>query len=269
MDQQDRVRFLQTLEEDAQFRNDVRNLLLTQELLDLPERFAQFSSFVTRFMEDQKAFNERQEAFNQRTDESLNTLKAHAQRTDESLDTLKAHAQRTDESLDTLKAHAQRTDESLDTLKAHAQRTDESLGILKGNVARRLLFNHHEDILEAFNLDFVAILQRTDLIRIVRQSGLSKEIELGQRLSFYQADMVLEGTDQQGDTHYVAAEASFTADDRDSGRAARNAGFLTRMTGNVAHPMVASVSNDHAVQELVQAGTLHWLQFDQKEFDPD
>ena len=227
MNQQDRARFLQTLEEDTQFRNDVRNLLLTQELLDLPERFAQFSSFVTRFMEDQKAFNERQEAFNQRTEESL------------------------------------------DTLKAHAQRTDDTLGILKGNVARRLLFNHHEDILEAFNLDFVAILHRTDLIRIARQSGLSKEIELGQRLSFYQADMVLEGTDPQGDTHYVAAEASFAADDRDSGRAARNAGFLTKMTGNVAHPMVASVSNDHAVQELVQAGTLHWLQFDQKEFDPD
>ena len=33
--------------------------------------------------------------------------------------------------------------------------------------------------------------------------------------------------------------------------------------------MVASVSKDHAVQELVQAETLHWLQFDQKEFDPD
>ena len=81
--------------------------------------------------------------------------------------------------------------------------------------------------------------------------------------------MVLEGTDDQGNTHYVTAEASFTADDRDSGRAARNAGFLTKMTGNAAHPMVASVSNDHAVQQLVEAGTLHWLQFDQKEFDPD
>ena len=220
MNQQERARFLQTIEEDAQFRNDVRNLLLTQELLDLPERFAQFSSFVTGFMERQEAFNQRQEAFNERQ-------------------------------------------------QAFNQRTDDTLGILKGNVARRLLFNHHEDILEAFNLDFVAILQRTDLIRIARQSGLSKEIELGQRLSFYQADMVLEGTDQQGDTHYVAAEASFTADDRDSGRAARNARFLTKMTGNVAHPMVASVSNDHAVQKLVQAETLHWLQFDQKEFDPD
>ena len=66
--------------------------------------------------------------------------------------------------------------------------------------------------MDIFQLNFVATLHRTDLIHMAKQSGLSKEIELGQRLSFHQADMVLEGTDQQGDTHHVAAEASFTTD---------------------------------------------------------
>ena len=80
MNQQDRARFLQTIEEDAQFRNDVRNLLLTQELLDLPERFARFSSFVTRFIERQEAFHKRQEAFNQRTDDTLGILKGNVAR---------------------------------------------------------------------------------------------------------------------------------------------------------------------------------------------
>ena len=41
------------------------------------------------------------------------------------------------------------------------------------------------------------------------------------------------------------------------------------MTGHVAHPVVASVSNDRAVQELVEVGTIHWLQFDPKELEAD
>ena len=213
MNQQDRARFLQTLRDDAEFREEVRKQLLSQELLDLPERFAKFSSHVTGFIERQEGFNERQKGFN--------------------------------------------------------QRTEDALGILKGNAARRLLFDHLETILDTFQLDFVGTLQRNDLVRMARVSGLSNEVDAGQRQSFYRADMVLEGTDEHGDTHYVAAEASFTADRRDSDRAIRNAGFLTRMTGHDAHAMVFSASNDLAVQELVEAGTIRWMQFDPRELEAD
>ncbi len=206
MNQQERARFLQTLEDDAQFRHGVRSLLLSQELLELPERFAQFTSYVTTFIERQQAFN---------------------------------------------------------------QRIEDTLGVLKGNAARRLLNDSFETILESFQLDFVGFLVRDDLVRMARQSGLSNEVELGQRQSFYRADMVLQGIDDHGNTHYVAAEASFTADLRDTNRAIRNAGFLTRMTGHVAHPLVASVVNDRDVQELVGAGTIHWLQFDPRELEAD
>lgn len=51
MNQQERARFLETLQEDAQFRDEVRSLLLPRELLELPERFAQFAAFVTAFIE--------------------------------------------------------------------------------------------------------------------------------------------------------------------------------------------------------------------------
>lgn len=234
MNQHERARFLQTLQGDDQFRHEVRNLLLTQELLELPERFAQFSALVTAFIErqeslnqsfqdfivEQRAFNERQEGFNERQE-------------------------------------------------AFNRRTEDTLGILKGNAARRLLNDSFETILDTYRLDFVGFLYRNDLVRMARRSGLSGEVELGQRQSFYRADLVLEGIDEQGATHYVAAEASFTADLRDSDRAIRNAGFLTRMTGHVAHPMVASVANDRAVQELVEAGTIGWLRFDPKQLEAD
>ena len=85
-------------------------------------------------------------------------------------------------------------------------------------MARRVLRDHHETILELLRLDFADILQRSDLTRLVRNSGMANEIEFGQRRSFYAADLVLAGTDAEGDTHYVAAEASFTADSRDTDR---------------------------------------------------
>lgn len=72
-----------------------------------------------------------------------------------------------------------------------------------------------------------------------------------------------------GDTDYVAAEASFTAGLRDSDWAIRYARFLTMMTSHVAHLVAASVANYRAVQELVEVGTIHWLQFDPKELEAD
>ena len=213
MNATERARFLQALREDPDFRDEVRSLLLGDELLQLPERFAQFAAYVNDFIEEQKKFNDEQRAIN--------------------------------------------------------RRVERDLGILKGNAARRLIQLHHDTILEIFQLDFVRTLGRDDLSRMVRNSGIATQIELGQRRSFYAADLVLEGTDADGITHYVAAEGSFTADHRDTDRAKRNAEFLTRFTGCAAHPMVASVSNDHEVQELVNACAIGWFQLDPRELEPD
>ena len=304
MNQQDRALFLQTLQDDAQFRNEVRNLLLARELIELPERFAQFASFVTTFIErqekfnerqetlnqsfqgfitEQREFNERQEEFNQRQEgfnerqETLNQSfrdfiteqRGFNQRQEEFNQRQEGFNQRQEEFNQRQEEFNQRQEGFNQRQEGFNQRTEDTLGILKGNAARRLLNDSFETILDTFRLDFVSFLHRSDLVRMARRSGLSKEVNVGQRQSFYRADMVLEGIDEHGDTHYVAAEASFTADLRDSDRAIRNAGFLTRMTGHVAHPVVASVSNDRAVQELVEVGTIHWLQFDPKELEAD
>ena len=213
MNATERTRFLQALREDPVFRDEVRSQLLGDELLQLPERFAQFAAYAHDFIEEQKKFNDEQRAIN--------------------------------------------------------RRVERDLGILKGNAARRLLQLHLDTILEIFQLDFVRTLGRNDLSRMVRNSGIATQIEFGQRRSFYAADLVLEGIDADGNTRYVAAEGSFTADRRDTDRARRNAEFLTRFTGCTAHPMVASVSNDREVQELVDAGAIGWFRLDPRELEPD
>ena len=51
---------LRLLREDPDFRDQVRSLLLTQELIELPERFARFEAYVIQRFEDLESSMERQ-----------------------------------------------------------------------------------------------------------------------------------------------------------------------------------------------------------------
>ena len=74
MNDADRARFLQTLRSDPDFRDEVRSLLLGEELLRLPERFAEFAAYVNDFIESQKAFNEEQKETNARVERRLQQI---------------------------------------------------------------------------------------------------------------------------------------------------------------------------------------------------
>ncbi len=59
----ERSRFLASLREDAEFREEVRRQVLTAELLHLPERFAAFVEEMHAFVEEMHAFVEEMHAF--------------------------------------------------------------------------------------------------------------------------------------------------------------------------------------------------------------
>ena len=77
MNDADRARFLQSLRSDPDFRDEVRSLLLGEELLQLPERFAQFAAYVNDFIESQKETNARVERRLQQITDDLGDLKGH------------------------------------------------------------------------------------------------------------------------------------------------------------------------------------------------
>ena len=80
--------------------------------------------------------------------------------------------------------------------------------------------------------------------------------------SFRQADLVVRVAGGQ-ETTLLAIEASWTADQRDSERAVRNARFLAEATGLPSIPVVASVRNTHEVTGLLEAGILCWGQIEE------
>ena len=125
-------------------------------------------------------------------------------------------------------------------------------GTLKGYWARNTAVSDAAGIAHDMGLEFVRTLTASDLMEMSRNQ---LDRETGR--SFRRADLVIEAI-KDGAPQYVALEVSYTADQRDSGRALRNAGLLTRFTGRKATAGVASVRNTHEVEQLVESGELYW-----------
>ena len=218
MSQQDKARLLQALQDDPEFLAQVRSLVLSAELVQLPERFAQFAAHVTAFIRRQEEFNARQEETNARVEERL-------------------------------------------------QRITDDLGVLKGHAAGRIAREMSDDIAEHLGYEITQQLNGNDLRAMLRGST-PYDIPVSVRRSFYVADLVAKVEDQDSNELFMAVEASYTADERDTRRAVRNAGLISRFTGLTAVPVVASLENDHAVQQLVDDGQVQWFQFQAQDLQP-
>lgn len=261
MTQADKERLIRALQQDDALRETVRNLLLGEELLTLPGNFARLVDTVQDLAEFVRQHIQEQRVFNAKVDDFIDDQKQFNAKVDDFIDDQKQFNAKVDDFID-------KVEDFMTDQQAFNQRTEDTLGILKGNAARALLRDHHETILDLLGLDFARTLARDDLTRMVRNSGRATEIPFGDRRSFYAADLVIEGIDATGNAHYVAAEASFTADSRDTHRAIRNAAFLHEFTGYSVTAVVASVNNDYAVQEMVDSGQVQWLQLDEREMQP-
>ena len=260
LNEQEQRRLLQTLQDDPVFLAQVRSLILSDELVQLPERFAQFVSRVTVFIERQEKFNARQEETNARQEEINARVDNRLQRITDDLGDLKAHVARQEEFNARQEEFNARVDNRL-------QRITDDLGDLKGNVAGRAAREMVDDIAEHFGFEVIQQLNGNDLRVMLRQQK-PNDIPPGVRRSFYLADVVAKVEAPDGNQLYIAVEASYTADERDTRRAIRNAGFITRFTGIDALPVIASRDNDYAVQQMVDDGAIRWFQFEAGDLQP-
>ena len=239
MDTDTRRAFLAALDEDESFRQEVRQRLLSRELLELPEKFAAFVTYVNEFIAEQRQFN------------------AEVR---QDIDGLKEDVAGLKEDVAGLKTSQSR-------LEGQVKRIADDVGLLKGNVAFYAARDRFELILEQLGFEYVNMLSRQELIAMVRRYG-AERIEFADRRSFYDADLVLEATDSGGSTCYVAVEASYTGDRRDSDRATRNSEYLTLFTGHPAYGVIASIENDRVILPLIESGELHWFQLHPEDIQP-
>ena len=135
------------------------------------------------------------------------------------------------------------------------------MGTFRAFFARSALHSDATGIAIDLGLEYVRIVPQEELTQMTQ--GAAGRIPTNELRSFRRADLVIEATDGSN-THYISVEASYTADQRDTDRAQRNARFLTEFTGQTAHPVIASVRNDHYAEQQINSGAVYWLPLDDR-----
>ena len=215
---------VRVLDEHPQWLEALRSRLLTRELLELPQRLAEFAADTDR-----------------RFAEIEGRLAEHDRRFDQIEGRLAEHDRRFD---------------SLDRQIAQI-RTD--IGPLKAAHARNAVMDEAHLLAEDQGLSLAGILDRRELHALVQRAdtgGISRR----ELRSFQAADVVLRAVDAAGTECYVAVEVSYTANGRDTDRARRNAGFLTRFTGQRAIAVVAGLRIDDRIRPAVDSGEVGWFE---------
>ena len=225
--------FLRALSENPGWRDAVRAQIQGDDLLQLPARF--------------DAFVEEQRDFNARITASIEELSATTRELKEFNRAQKDVNERLARSMDRI---------------AH------DIGQLRGWFARLNAAEFAPVIAWEMGMTFVRSLSRGELSQMAQQAirdGISRD----SLKSFINADVIIEATQADATTCYIAVEASYTADHRDADRALRNAEYLTRFTGFPAHPAIVSVRNDRELGPDILQGNVFWYPIPDQFWEPE
>ncbi len=255
---------LRVLRENPEWKEAVRREILTEELLNLPARFDRFAASTEQFQsetqqaigelrqfhENQLEFNEDQRQFNADTKEFIADQRQFNADTKEFI----ADQRRFNEDQRQFNA---RVEGFMERTDARFDRIEDDISNMRGEYARNSAIREADFIAENMGFQLVRVLTWDDLRDLLRTADTTG-IPTSQLQSFRRADLVIETVDAGGATNYIAVEVSNSADERDTRRAIRNAGFLTRFTGHSALAAIASVRNDHRIQGAIDSGQVHW-----------
>ena len=153
------------------------------------------------------------------------------------------------------------TNRRFDALENRVASIQDDVGILKGAHARSAALRETPFIANEMGFRWVKDLTTFDLWDMINNADTSG-IPTNELRSFRRADLIIEATDQNGTPCYIAVEISFTVNGRDTTRAVRNAGFLTRFAGKQAFSAVVGLRRDDRIQDLIDSGEVFWYQLD-------
>ena len=214
------------LHEHPEWREELRRTLLTEEVLALPQRLAEYAEKADRSLE---AAERRLEAVEGR----LEAVDRRLESVDRRLDALE-------------KEMALNTRETAMNTR--------HIGEMKGMFMERDVAENAALIASDMGLVWQTSLDRQDVVALVDQAvrtGQAEGIPTNHLRVLRRADLIMEATDERGWPSYVVAEISWTAAERDTDRAIRNAGYVALFTGRTAYAAVASVHVDKEIADIL------------------
>ena len=265
---------LRIVRENEEYRAALRRELLTDDLLALPSEFAEMRATQNEMLETQNEMRATQNEMLETQNRILRDLAETRATQSEMLKTQSEILTTQSEILTTQSEILRR----LDNVEAHNRRLSGDFGVFKGNYAEYAAVKRATDIAILLNeskslgIDETAVrvLSGDDLRALAREYGTEKlaTVPLEQRRSFYMADLVMEVPKSDGTTFYIAVEASFTCNGRDTDRALTHAELLTRFTQKETWPVIAGVRVDTQIQSLVDGGHIFWYPLEYRDMEP-
>ena len=215
---------LNAVRNDPEVRDALRRELLSQDLLELPERFSAHAAATER-----------------RLGSLENVLAEFIAATNRRLEALEQGQEELKQDMAGLKQGQEELKQGHDSLVTIVTGVREDIRPLKAAHARNAAERAIVGIALTNDCLPVKQLGELDLYQML-PANQSSDIDRASQESFRRADLVIEAEHEStGETHYFAVEASYTAGLNDIRRAVRNAEYLTRFTGRSAQPVVASV----------------------------
>lgn len=235
----DRQAFIQALSDDQVFREEIRALLLTREVLELPEKLAQLTERVDRFAAAQESFNAEQRQFNQ----TAETRFANIDRFIADQESFNAEQRQFNAEMRQFRTEQQQFNQTVDVRFVSVEaRLGRALGgLLEAKLERSI----GPILARTFGLHDVHTLQsrftmpNQEFNRRLAQAQAEGKITADQAFQLDRADYIVYGRQNADDAGvYFVAEVSWTLGQNDIIRARERADIMAAASGGNAIAVV-------------------------------
>ena len=250
---------MRVLDENPEWREAVRSRVLTRELLELPEKFAQHRA---EFIQLRDEFAQHRVEFVQHLARFDRLLEEFAQHRAEFVKLSDEFAQHRAEFVKLSDEFAHHRAEFIE----HRREMRRDLAQVKAGHALYMSSRMGPHFAQELGLRYRRKVEPEELAAMTHNRT---ELTRAQRKSFNLSDLIFVAAAEDGDERYVVVEVSYTANGRDSTRALEHAGMLTRYTGLPAMAAVAATRYDNDLQPLLDSGRLHWLELEVRDLEPE
>lgn len=244
--------FVRILDERPEWQDALRARMLTRELLALPQVVAELAISTNRRLA------------------ALETILAEFMASTERRFTALEQGQaRMENDIATLQERQARLEEGQARIAHDVSILSHDVSILKAAHARNGALRITRRIARIANCRQIRLLEGGEILDWLSAADTAG-IPQNELDSFEDADIIIEAERRDtSEIHYIAAEVSYTAGQRDVDRAIRNAAFLTRFTGQPAHAAVVGRRARAAIMPLIESGAVYWAELGPEDLETD
>ena len=240
---------IRILREQPDVREEIRRLILTDELLALPAQFIEMRKDQAEMRQEIQRISQTQTEMQQ-----AQTEMQQAQTEMKQAQTEMQQAQTGMQQTQT------RMQNDIRMLK-------DDVGVLKGLSAFAPTERRYGLIALELGLEPEDILSPVEIARL-SMNDAARDIDQSALQSFRDSDLIVSARASDGELCYIAVEVSYTVGHSDIDRAIAHAELITRLTGARAFPVVSGVRAAAVAETRLGSDAIHWHQLPRKTLDP-